>query len=137
MSLHPYEPYMVFAVKHHEPPPQVRILLVFITFLFPAEHPSFGDGIDHVAGIGKDGDFAAVEFEGLQSFDDGQQLHAVVRGKTESFAELFPIGRRKQYHTVPSSAGIALCRPVGIDGYLVVRHVNRRSACCGRPAKIR
>ena len=55
----------------------------FVTFFpaagAPALCPSLGDGIDHVFGIGVEGDLAGL-FEGLQRLDGGGQLHAVVGG---------------------------------------------------------
>ncbi len=114
MSLDPDEAHAVPAVDEEEAFPQVGVFFVFECFLFPAEDPSFFDGVHDIAGVGVDGDLHVGVAQGFQPEDDGEEFHAVVGGFPEPEREFLAVGACDEEDAQTSRSGVPACRSVGV-----------------------
>ena len=94
--------------------PQIRVFLIFKSFLLPSEHPAFFNSIDHIPGIRINDHLPPGLLQCFQSHDDSQQFHPIVGRPPESGHQFFAIHSGFQYNAEPSRTGISTCSTIGI-----------------------
>lgn len=100
--------------------PEVSVLEVLVVGArpvarLPSAEPAFGHGVDEVAGVGGEGDFAGGG-ECLEAGDGGEEFHAVVGGARESAGEFASFSVEDEEGAEAAGAGVSFGGAVGVDG---------------------